>query len=183
MHVKLYMNPGEMVVHHVTGETWEYNLAGHSWSLGMFHGHQEYQAMWDRYRCNKVVVKFWWGCTNHPRMPQTDETVQHDASNNRPVVYTCKDYDTLGAPPSVNNIWENATCKRHLGQKFTVMLTPSIILESATLRLPKWKQWIDCTKPDLLLGGIQVAVGKPPHMGRNTLFYQATGYFSFAGRI
>ena len=160
-----------------------YQLNAHTWALNMFHGYQEYTAMWDRYRLNKVVVKFWWGCDQHPRMPQTDATEAHDADNNRPVVYTCKDYDTLGSPPSVNNIWENSTCVRHLAKVFSVKLTPSIILESTTLRLPKWKQWIDCTKPDLLMGAIQTAIGQPPHMGRNTLFWQASGYYSFASRI
>lgn len=183
MHVKLHMNPGSWEVSNTGGTDTIYKLNGYSWSLNMFHGYEEYTAMWDRYRLNKIVVKFWWGCDSHPRMPQTDPTPTHDADNNRPYVFTCKDYDTIGSPPSVNNIWENSTCVRHLAKVFSVKLTPSIILESATLRLPKWKQWIDCVKPDLLMGSIQSAIAQPPHMGRNTLFFQSTGYFSFASRI
>jgi hypothetical protein len=163
-------NTGKQEVE-TTTTAWKEYMLSHNPHLNQYVGYDKWTNIYDRYRCNKVVYKFWWGKT------MFDQAY----AGAKPVIWTCYDYDDATLPTDVMTVAKYANSKRHIATTFSCVWKPAITVDTGVLNMPKWKQWIDCTKPAIEQHGLKMGI-EVPGMTKNTLNWQAYGYFSFAGR-
>jgi len=78
-------------------------LENYSFRLADLPNHTDFQALYDMYRIVKVVLFF---------TPLSNQSAFSATGSNRVgMMYTCKDYNSIDAPASVNEILSFQTCK------------------------------------------------------------------------
>lgn len=118
-------------------------------SFSMLPNVSEFTTLFDRYRINKVVIKF---------VPGYSNTVA--TSNPRCQFITAVDYDDASLVTSTNNLLEYDTKRIHdvnriVVRKFTPAcaqitgLTQNVSTKDVSTRSrPAWKVWLDCANDD-----------------------------------
>ena len=85
-------------------------------------GWNQYASMYDQFRVNKLVLKFW---TTHNVFAILG-TASTDNYTSKPHFYTAIDRDDNNVVSSLNQMLKYATSRRHMGLKFSRVFVPAI---------------------------------------------------------
>lgn len=102
----------------------------------------DFQNLYDQYRINYVVIKFWL---------KIDPGAQAAASASFPKLYWYRDYDDATVPANLNEIRENQKARvavMHPNRPITIKFRPNslaLLFSSgvASQYKPTWRQWMD----------------------------------------
>lgn len=117
----------------------------------------DFANLYDQYRINFVVLKFWL---------RIDPSAQTAGTASFPKLYWYRDYDDATAPAGLNEMRENAKCKvavLHPNRPITIKFKPNtlqLIYQSAVANQfkPVFGQWIDMTTTNTGHYGIKYCV-------------------------
>ena len=139
--------------------------------------------MYDQFRVNKLVLKFW---TTHNVFAILG-TASTDNYTSKPHFYTALDRDDNNVVSSLNQMLKYATSRRHMGTKFSRVFVPAICVtlkdnQGYTYNQLMFKKWVDCATATPEYGFIKTLTVLETGAAQVTLHYQWTAYVSFRGR-
>lgn len=117
----------------------------------------EFTTLYDQYRLNYVVLKFWL---------KIDPSAQAAASASYPKIFYYRDYDDSTVPGNLNEIRENQRCRvvvMNPNRPVVIKFRPNMLqlmyndAISSTFK-PAWKQWVDCSLSSARHFGIKFAI-------------------------
>lgn len=141
------------------------------------HTPADFTGLFDRYRINKVVVRFKWSLDFSTGVIPPDNLL-----TNCPILYLKRDNDDR-SPPTYDVMKQSADCKQVIlsPNKFVaISVRPSTVIDAGSggSNVIKWKQWIDMADPSKDHYGIKFGVLYPGLTAYGRLNYQAIIYFS-----
>lgn len=147
------------------------------------YGWNQYSAMYDQFRVNKLVLKFW---TVHNTFPIAG-TATTDSYTSKPHFYTAIDRDDNLTITSLNQILKYGTSRRHMGTRFSRVFVPAICAHLVdntgfVYNQLMFKKWVDCATATPDFGFIKTLTVMETGQAQLTLKYQWTVYVSFRGR-
>lgn len=132
-------------------------LAAYNVSLNQLINSSDFTALYDHYKINFVVVKFWF---------RNDPGAQTASSSTYPKLYWYRDQDDDTAPGSLNEIRENNRSRvavMNPNRPVTIKYKPNtlqVIYDSAVSSnyRPVWNAWLDCAVPATKQYGFKWAI-------------------------
>lgn len=137
----------------------------------------DFTTLFDRYRINKVIVRFVPNFTGSDLNPSSSVI-------SIPNFHTVLDYDDSTAPGSLNNMFQYSTYRMTRGNKIHIRkYTPSVLTAqgSGSTYGPKWKQWLDLSDLTINQYGLKFWIDQQNAGGVGTFKPYVTVYFSCAG--
>lgn len=131
--------------------------SGQQINLAAVQGTSDFQNLYDQYRINYIVIKFWL---------RIDPSAQTAASASFPKLYWYRDYDDESTPASLNEIRENGRCKiavMNPNRPVTIKFRPNSLntvyagVATSTYK-PVWRQWLDVAVPSARHYGIKYGI-------------------------
>lgn len=168
----------------IASPTDEYVSNSYTTSLSSLNNYAEWTNVFDRFRINKVVYKYWWGHNSHP-LQATASAAANSTTQICPV-WTCCDYDSNNTI-NYTQIVSYRNSKVHFGPTFTVAYKPATLnaeAGSVTTYNNKiaWNQWVDCGYPDTSHYGHKTVIYTPAGTEDQTLYFVVYAYVTFAGQ-
>lgn len=132
-------------------------LNGQNFLLNGVPNASEFANLYDLYRINKIVMKFY---LDIDPSAQTANTAYY------PKLFTVVDHDDSNVPASLNELREHANCKLRVlspTRPVSVVWTPSVLAimfrtAVASTYSPKYKQWIDMANQDVPHYGLKFGI-------------------------
>lgn len=162
----------------------EYVSNSYTTSLSDLNNYSEWTNLYDRFRINKVVYRYWWGHNTHPL--QANATATQNASTQICPVWTCRDYDSNDTV-SFNQMVSYRNCKVHYGSRFSVAYKPATLnAEAGTVTTYNnkvcWNQWVDLAYPGTSHYGHKTVIYVPAGTEDQTLYFIVYAYVTFKGQ-
>ena len=152
----------------------------------MDYGWSNYGPLYDQYRINKAVLRFW---TLHNTFPVEHSSAAANQGNSKPHIYSYVDCDDNAAPSDFKKMMQRGNLRRHRTiLKFQIKWTPGAI---ARISEPvsgghfdniMYKKWIDVNTDTLNFNGVKTGLIMPVNAATLNLYYQAIIYVSFKNK-
>lgn len=155
--------------------------------LNQLNNYSQYANLWDFYRINKIVCKFY---------PVRTTTVEADVENtttpaavtNVPLCVTAIDYDDAGNLTYADLINRNGAQEHLCTKYFTRTFRPACLIQLFSGGVtpgykPTWGTWIDCNNASMYHYAIKGAIQPAAPAGIYGYNIRIVAYCSFKGRI